>query len=115
LFGYGPNYGQGGFSIVLSGNRTKAEKQLGSLFEGKWTDRQTRAVMVMFNVFSPDTGLLTVMRVLFEMFPSGHLVKSFKVYSVRVILYETFVDYLRAIAEILLFVACLTYLTQEAI
>lgn len=88
---------------------------LDELFANRWTDRQTRAVSVMFNVFSPDTGLLTVMRVLFEIFPSGHVVKSFKIYSIRVILYETALDYIRALAELLLFVGCITYLTQEAL
>jgi hypothetical protein len=113
LNGYGADYGYGGYVTQLPSNRTEAIATLASLEANRWIDRGTRAVMVMMNFFNPQTDLVTVVRVLFEIFPSGHIVKSYKFYSFQVGLYAGVLSYGRAALEAVLVLGVLYYLGRE--
>jgi len=113
LFGYGPAYGRGGYVTELPPDRQRASDVLSALERVRWVDRGTRAVMIMMNLYNPQTDLLTVVRLLVEMFPSGHIVKSFKFYSFQAGLYDGNLSYGRAVFEVFLLVSLIGFILRE--
>lgn len=113
LNGYGPSYGTGGYITQLPPNRTEAVLLLQSLEDGRWIDQGSRAVMVMMNFFNKQTYLVTVVRLLIEIFPSGHLVKSFKFYSYQAGLYDGPLGQGRIVFELLLVVGLVYFVGKE--
>jgi Polycystin cation channel len=113
LSGYGPTYGTGGYVTMLPNDRANASAMIQQLYDDKWLDRQTRAVSVMLNVWNMETRFLTIIHILFEVFPSGYLVNSYQFYSLKPALYETSGDGVRAIGEIIIALGCVYYLWFE--
>ena len=95
LFGFGPSYGTGGYVVELPLDEVQGRAAVEELFRDRWTDRGTRAVVVSFNLYNTNTRLVTVVRVLFEFFPDGHLVKSAKFFTVKMAMYQTAKDMVR--------------------
>jgi len=94
LFGFGEDYGTGGFSVELpaENHEGQASAILARMEADRWTDEQTYAVAVYFNMYSTFTKLMTTVRVLFEFFPTGHVIKSSKIITVRLVLYQAKMD-----------------------
>lgn len=76
-----------------------------------WLDRATRAFAVDMSLYSAQTRLLTVIRIVFESFATGHVVKYARMFPVPVALYATPRDWVRVAFEIifLVLVAYFTY------
>ncbi|KAA0170283.1 hypothetical protein FNF27_02127 [Cafeteria roenbergensis] len=113
LFGYGPSYGTGGYVTVLPADQKNASEVLDSMEAARWIDRGTRAVMVMMNFYNVQTDLVTVVRLIVELFPSGHVVKSHKFYSFQAGLYDNFWSFVRGVFEVAIFVCVLAFLARE--
>lgn len=66
-------YDGGGFRIVIptDGSLEEARATVAQMKQDRWIDRQTRAVFVSFNLFSPANKYVTVVRFLLELPPSG--------------------------------------------
>lgn len=74
LFGFGPqDYGDGGFVTYLPQNRSAASDTLLQLKADRWVDKGTRAVSHTMNLYNTNTRLLSTVRVVVEIFPSGYL------------------------------------------
>lgn len=112
LYGWGPSYGDGGYVVELPVNRTAALAKIEELYEDRWVDAGTRSVMVMFNVYNTNTRMLTVVRLLVEFFHSSFVVKSFKFFSLQMIIYESVTDNFRAVGEVIFFLMYLYYIQR---
>ncbi|XP_042369759.1 polycystic kidney disease 1 like 1-like, partial [Plectropomus leopardus] len=71
-------------TVVLGHTRSDATSRLKLLHSGGWLDRQTVALKVHFTLFSPAPNLFTSVTMLTEQSPTGVLLTSAKVQSVRV-------------------------------
>ncbi len=112
LWGWGASYGDGGYSTILSLNRTQATQTVQQMFEDRWVNSGTRAVMVMFNVYNTNTRMMTVVRLLVEFMHSSFVLKSFKFFSLQMIIYESVTDQMRAVGEVLFFCMYLYYVQR---
>ena len=92
LFGYGPSYGKGGYVVLLPTDEAAGRAKVEEMFVDRWTDRGTRAVAVSFNLYNTNTRLLTVVRILFEFSPGGHMVKSAKTFTIKMAMYQALAD-----------------------
>ena len=56
LFGYGPNYGDGGYTEFLPAlSRSEAGAVLDRLYDDVWLNASTRAVAVHFSLYNTNT------------------------------------------------------------
>ena len=60
----------------MSGNSNETRSNLRKLEQFNWIDRQTRAIFIEFSVYNPNINLFTHCLILFEIIPSGNLVKT---------------------------------------
>ena len=74
---YSTYYG-GGYVYELLGasNQTDLTNDFDSLEQNMWIDRQTRAILLEFPLFNPHVSLFAYCSVLFEILPSGTIIKS---------------------------------------
>ena len=112
LWGWGAAYGNGGYSTILSLNRTQAIDKVTQMFEDRWVNSGTRAVMLMFNVYNTNTRMMTVVRILVEFMHSSFVLKSFKFFSLQMIIYESVTDQMRAVGEVMFFCMYLYYVQR---
>jgi hypothetical protein len=80
LTGVYNTYLGGGYVYQLSTNQTQLVLDLAFLQANNWMDRQTRAVFVEFSLFNPNINMFAYCYMLFEILPTGSMVKSFNFY-----------------------------------
>ncbi len=68
--------GGGGYIYELRGKLSFVQSNLTELKKNKWIDRQTRSISVHFTVYNPNINVFSVTKFLFEVLPSGNLIKS---------------------------------------
>jgi hypothetical protein len=78
------SYQGGGYVYQMSWNQTQRLLDLSFLQTNDWIDRQTRAVFVEFNLFNPNINMFAYCYMLFEILPTGSIVKSVKFYPMTV-------------------------------
>lgn len=80
--------------------RSDAASILKLLRSGGWLDRQTAALKVQFTLFSPAPNLFTSVTMLVEQNPTGVLLPSAKVQSVRVYHSPATWDYIVMVCQV---------------
>ncbi|KAA0168756.1 hypothetical protein FNF27_07106 [Cafeteria roenbergensis] len=113
LYGWDQLYGTGGYVVELPTNQTLAAEKLDQIFADAFLDRASRALEVGINLYNTNTRLLSVCRVVFEMFPSGHVLKWARIYSVPVLQYSSVQDLIRAGFECILVVYVIYYVQKS--
>lgn len=116
LSGFGvEDYGNGGYFVYLPGpeNRTQGLAIAQQLLRDRFIDKQTRMVSIDANLYNPDTGYLTVSRFTVEFLKTGKVLPSYKLYSIKMLLYETPADRIRAAGEVFVVLMTLFYLWRE--
>lgn len=88
------------FSCRLLTFRSDAASKLKLLHSGGWLGRQTLAVKVHFTLFSPAPNLFTSVTLLAEQSPTGVLLPSAKVQSVRVYHTPAVWDYVVMVCQV---------------
>jgi len=91
-------YGGGGFRLLFktdgsAASHAESVAQLDSMYKNRWIDRQTRAIFVDFNLYSPVTNTISMVRLLCEMPGSGGIIT--KLYMQHVSLGMLYMDYAR--------------------
>ena len=94
LFGFGESYGTGGYVVDLPTTDTdgNASAVLSQLEADRWTDEGPAAVAVYFNLYNTNTRLLSTVRILFEFGNTGHVIKSAKIFTIKLVVYEAKMD-----------------------
>ena len=70
-WGYHAWYGGGGYSADLGYEEDTAYTVINHLQSGQWVDRQTRAIIVEFNIFNPVISALGACSFFFELLQTG--------------------------------------------
>lgn len=87
-FGIYTNYMGGGYVYKInSDDLNEIQSDLNILQNLSWIDRQTSALFVEFSLFNPNINLFSYCSILFEILPTGNLIKSAKFYPMN--LYES--------------------------
>jgi len=112
LTGYtGGPYGTGGYRLFMSTrNVTQASNIVQQVQDDMWIDRGTRSMVVDFSMYSSQTRLLTVIRISFEFFQTGQVVRYARFLPIPTFMYSTAQDMFRAALEVL-FVLLVAYIT----
>jgi len=76
FFGKYDEYRGGGFVFKMIGNSSEMINNLTLLQSLNWIDRQTRSVFIEFSLFNPNINLFCYCNFLFEILPTGNIIKS---------------------------------------
>jgi hypothetical protein len=78
-------YGYGGYMVDLPANNAgnATVQALLNMLLGGWTDVQTRLISVEFNVFNPDTRIVTACRLFTEVSQTGWVRPSYRFYHIK--------------------------------
>lgn len=86
--------------------RFEAVSRLKHLHSSGWLGRETLALKVQFTLYSPAPNLFTSVTLLAEQSPTGVLLPSSKVQSVRVYRTPVVWDYVAMICQVNFFLTC---------
>lgn len=114
LFGWFQSYGNGGYLVELPTDATAAAAIVDQLEQDRFLDRASRALEVAMNLYNTNTRLLTVVRIMFEMMPTGHVIRWARIYSVPALQYRSAQDRARAFFEVI-FVVFILYYVQKSV
>lgn len=76
-------YDAGGFVVDLSGERDAWLIRVDALRRGAWSDSQTRAIFVTFNIYNANLELYLSSTLLFEQSLAGNILTSFAFDTIR--------------------------------
>ncbi|KAM6971589.1 polycystin-1-like protein 1 [Tautogolabrus adspersus] len=99
--------------VGLGHRKSDAASKLKLLSSGEWLSRQTAAVKVQFTLFSPALNLFTGVTMLAEQSPTGVLLPSAKVQSVRVYHTPAVRDYVVMVCQLLFLLLSLLQLWDQ--
>jgi polycystin 1L2 len=71
-------YMGGGYLYQMEGSLGDIISNLTELQSVGWIDRQTRSIFIEFSLFNPNINLFSVSTILFEILPSGTILKSYR-------------------------------------
>jgi hypothetical protein len=77
-------YLAGGYVYTMSGNAQDIASNLTLLQENNWIDRQTRAVIVEFDVYNPNINMFAYCYIMIEFLPIGLLLPQWRFYPTTV-------------------------------
>lgn len=72
------SYSEGGYMYEMRGRLSFIRGNMSLLQQMNWIDRQTRTVFIEFTTFNPNLNLFSISTILFEILPTGNLVKTSK-------------------------------------
>jgi hypothetical protein len=114
-FGIYTNYlGGGYFFDFLSSNSTDIQSNLTALQESGWVDKRTRALFIEMTTFNPNLNLYAYTTILFEVLPTGNLIKSIRIDPLS--MFEVTIDQslsLKVIANIIYIVFVVFFMIRE--
>ena len=105
FLGYNGWYDAGGFFTDISRNVTEFLTTVKKLEDERYLDLQTRALLVVFNVYNPNFNLFASVQHVFDFLPSGAVATTLHVNVVPVDIYDDPVS--QAIAAIEVIMACI--------
>ena len=106
-------YGTTGYFVHLPTNGTIARQIFDNLVTDNFVDAATRAFVMDYTLYNPNTDLMSVCRLEVEMTPTGLMIPSFQFYTLRTSMYNYASDYARAFGEVLLVIGTIYYLSTE--
>ncbi|XP_060607743.1 polycystin-2-like [Ruditapes philippinarum] len=85
--GHFATYTGGGYIAKLNVNRQVSQKIITELYRNIWIDRETRAVLFEFTLYSPNTNIFTYCIFMVEFPETGGAVPTYSVFPLRVYLH----------------------------
>lgn len=112
-WGFFDVYSGGGFVADLGYNRSTAAKVIDNLHEYSWIDRQTRAVVLEFVIYNPNTGYLSISTFYYEILPFGYghpfvIIDTFPLTSTQTGFYQFYL-----ICQLLFIILALLFVIRE--
>lgn len=119
IYGHQSYYpGVGGYVAAFPNDPNLGEEMLAELKNSSWLSQNTRAIVLEFMAYTPSDhhsfNLLTRVRLLAEFTPTGAVLCSGQIRAVRLWLYRTGRDFLRAFFEIVWLIAVCGQFWSEA-
>lgn len=98
---------------LIRGPTRRPPQIIDELLQDRFFDKQFRALAVDFNLYNDDTNLVTVSRFVVELLPTGLMLQSYWINSIKMVLYEGLLDKLRVGGEVIIVIGTLLYLAKE--
>nr|AKN21732.1 PKD2L-2 [Schmidtea mediterranea] len=108
-------YGGGGFYVDLATSQENSLNIILSLFNNRWLDRNTRAVLVDFTIYNANINLFCIIKLVGEFPPVGGVLPSYEFRTVKLIRYVNPLDFFVLACEILFVLYLLYYIIEELI
>uniref|UniRef100_A0A663MW78 Polycystin 2 like 2, transient receptor potential cation channel n=1 Tax=Athene cunicularia TaxID=194338 RepID=A0A663MW78_ATHCN len=108
-------YSSGGYMFTLPKSKQESTEKLAFLRQNGWLTRGTRAVFIDFSTYNANLNLFCVIKLVVEFPATGGAVTSSHIYSVKLLRYVAYSDYLLASCEIIFCLFIITFIIQEAI
>ncbi|NXS62310.1 PK2L2 protein, partial [Brachypteracias leptosomus] len=108
-------YSSGGYVFTLPKSKQESMEKLMFLRQNSWLTRGTRVVFIDFSTYNANVNLFCVIRLVVEFPATGSALTSSHIYSVKLLRYVTYSDYLLASCEISFCIFIITFIIQEAI
>lgn len=112
------SYAPGGYTEVLTTNRTATLELVRVLKDENWLDQASRAIFLDFTVWNGNNGFYGVSRIAFEIAPSGNWITTHDVNVltqryIQAFGYGTIEEWMMMIGEMLLCLFVLYYIAEE--
>ena len=72
-----------GYVFNLTGSLNELQSNLILLQKLNWIDRQTRAIFIQFLLFNPNVNMFAYLNILFEILPSGNMINSIQIDTIK--------------------------------
>ena len=105
-------YFGGGYTQELF-PRWDNKKNLEKLKNSRWLDRHTRAVIVEFALFNPNTNHFSMVTITFEFAATGGCIHYHSIYTFKLYRYTTGYQFFVVVCEVLFVLLLLLYLYRE--
>jgi hypothetical protein len=109
------SYGSGGYIQLLPSTHDEASAVIQNLQDNLWIDRGTRAVFIDFTLYNANINLFCVIRLVAELPPTGGVVPSWTLGTVKLIRYVTPSDYFVMACEVMFMLFVIYYIIEEII
>ncbi|GAV04201.1 hypothetical protein RvY_14513 [Ramazzottius varieornatus] len=109
------SYDGGGYVQDLNLTKDVSEALIKDLEKGRWLDQATRAVLVDFTVYNVNLNLFATIRLCTEVPPTGGLVQSSEIRTIKLLKYQTKRDYTVLAFECMFVIFILYYIGEEVI
>ncbi|KAM9373275.1 polycystin-2-like protein 2 [Phaethornis superciliosus] len=114
-WGYVGFYRSGGYIFTLPKSRQESVEKLTFLRVNNWLTQGTRAVFIDFSTYNANINLFCIIRLVVEFPATGGALTSSHFYSVKLLRYVTYKDYLLASCEITFCCFIIAFIIREAI
>ena len=102
-------YGGGGFAVEFHSNDLKRYlEMLRQLRSNEWLDSKTRAIVVLLNVYNPNTHVFAPVQLITERFMSGYVHTIARITVLKTDFYHSIAEKFHALFDLLCFV-CIAY------
>jgi len=115
ISGFGYDYGNGGYQIILPLNKIEALKKINEIKDNLWIDYQTRTISINLNIYNPNTNLINVIRILFELTENGRIDLLLRFYTMPYTIYKTLMGRFMFSGQIFYLLFILYYIWEEII
>ncbi|KAF6209373.1 hypothetical protein GE061_015120 [Apolygus lucorum] len=111
--GHVSTYGQGGFVMNFTRDLNFTRASLQDLSNNVWLRAGSRAVFLDFTLYTANANLFCVVKLVFEIIPSGGVVTSSHIYALKLLRYVAKWDYFIFGCEIIFTLFAIYYLIEE--
>ncbi|XP_048947774.1 polycystin-2-like protein 2 isoform X2 [Canis lupus baileyi] len=107
-------YQNGGFIFTLSKSKSETKNKFVDLKLNSWITRGTRVIFIDFSLYNANVNLFCIIRLAAEFPATGGIITSWQFYSVKLLRYVSYYDYIIASCEITFCIFLIVFTTQEA-
>ncbi|XP_027959540.1 polycystic kidney disease 2-like 2 protein isoform X3 [Eumetopias jubatus] len=107
-------YRNGGFIFTLSKSKSETKNKFINLQLNSWITRGTRVIFIDFSLYNANVNLFCIIRLVAEFPATGGIITSWQFYSVKLLRYVSYYDYIIASCEITFCIFLIVFTTQEA-
>ncbi|XP_029797833.1 polycystic kidney disease 2-like 2 protein isoform X2 [Suricata suricatta] len=107
-------YRNGGFIFTLSKSKSETKNKFINLRLNSWITRGTRVIFIDFSLYNANVNLFCIIRLVAEFPATGGIITSWQFYSVKLLRYVSYYDYIIASCEITFCIFIIVFTTQEA-
>jgi polycystin 2 len=115
ISGFGYDYGNGGYQIILPLDKIKAIKKINELKDNLWIDYRTRTISINLNIYNPNTNLINVVRILFELTENGRIDLLLRFYTMPYTIYKTLLGRFMFAGQVFYMLFILYYIWEEIV
>ncbi|XP_059273619.1 polycystin-2-like protein 2 isoform X2 [Mustela nigripes] len=106
-------YRNGGFIFTLSKSKSETKNKFIDLQLNSWITRGTRVIFIDFSLYNANVNLFCIIRLVAEFPATGGIITSWQFYSVKLLRYVSYYDYIIASCEITFCIFLIVFTTQE--